>query len=123
MADHLACQMEWRSELLNGEVVYMSPRPMINHNRVAFNIACAFRNFLQEKPYEAFMDGADVHLTEKDCVVPDAMIVCDPKIVKEGGIYGTPDLIVEVLSHGTEKKTGGTKKIYTKNAAFGNTGS
>ncbi len=33
-----AYQEEFREELLNGEFVAMSPRPMFNHNRVASNI-------------------------------------------------------------------------------------
>jgi len=110
MADNLAYQEELRDELLDGEVVFMSPRPTVNHNRAAFNIAFAFKAYLRGKTCEAFADGTDVYLTKKDRVVPDVMIVCNKDIVKRGGIYGVPDLIVEVLSHGTEKRDRGYKK-------------
>lgn len=110
MSDNLAYQEDWRTETHNGEIVYMSPRPAIKHNRVAGNIYRAFGNHLEGKTCDAFADGTDVHLTEKDCVVPDVMIVCNHDIIKDNAIYGAPDLIVEVLSPGTEKRDRGYKK-------------
>lgn len=110
MADNLAYQEELRDEMLNGRVVLMSPRPTVNHNRVAFNIARIFANRLDGKPCEAFADGTDVYFNEKDRVVPDVMIVCKKDIIKRSGVYGAPDLIVEVLSPGTEKRDKGYKK-------------
>lgn len=109
MGGNLAYQEEPRDEMLNGKIVLMSPRPTVNHNRVAFNIAFAFKGFLNGKTCEAFSDGTDVHLTPTDRVVPDVMIVCNKDIIKRNGIYGAPDLIVEVLSPGTEKKDRGYK--------------
>jgi len=115
MADNLAYQEELRDEMLNGKVVLMSPRPTVNHNRVAFNIARIFANRLDGKPCEAFSDGTDVYLTEKDRVIPDVMIVCKKDIIKRNGVHGVPDLIVEVLSPGTEKRDRGYKKdLYEK---------
>lgn len=115
MADNLAYQGEWRTETHNGEIVYMSPRPAVNHNRVSFNIARAFGNYLDGKPCEPFSDGTEVHLTDNDCVVPDVMIVCNKDVVKRSGIFGAPDLIVEVLSFGTQKNDRGYKKdLYEK---------
>ena len=56
-----------------------------------------------------------VNHNEKDRVVPDVMIICKKEIIKRNGIHGVPDLIVEVLSHGTEKKDRGYKKdLYEK---------
>ena len=110
MADNLAYQEEWRTETHNGEIIYMSPRPAVNHNRVSGNIYRAFGNYLEGKPCDAFADGTDVHLSEKDCVIPDVMIVCNSDIIKDNAIYGAPDLIVEVLSPGTVKRDRGYKK-------------
>ena len=52
----------------------------------------------------------DVYLSEKDRVIPDVMIICSKDIIRDNGIYGTPDLVVEVLSPGTEKRDRGIKK-------------
>ena len=36
-------------------------------------------------------------------MIPDVSVVCDKNIIKKNGIYGAPDLIVEVLSPSTLK--------------------
>ncbi|MCL2055330.1 MAG: Uma2 family endonuclease [Oscillospiraceae bacterium] len=102
-------------EKLDGKIVLMSPRPITNHGIVAGNIYRIFGNFLKGKPCKAFMDGIDVHLTEKDTVIPDAIIVCNRDYIKHDGIYGAPDLIVEILSPSTAKNDKGYKKnLYEK---------
>lgn len=110
MTGNLAYQEDMWDEILNGKVVLMSPRPLTNHNVVIGNIHAAFLYYLKGKKCRTFTDGVDVYLTPKDRVIPDVMIVCNRDIIKRNGIYGAPDLIVEVLSHGTEKKDRGYKK-------------
>lgn len=115
MADNLAHQEEIRDEMLNGKVILMSPRPAVNHNRVIGNIFFAFMGYLRGKTCEPFADGTDVYLTEKDRVIPDVMIICKKETIKRKGVFGVPDLIVEVLSPGTEKRDRGYKKdLYEK---------
>ncbi len=89
----------------------------VNHNQVANNIFSAFRNYLKEKPCEAFSDGVDVYVTEKDRLIPDIMIVCNKDIIKPDGIHGAPDLIVEVLSQARQKMTRGIKRNCMKKRA------
>ena len=103
MSNNLAYDIdnEIPEELLNGRQVMMSPRPAVNHNLISGNIFRIFSLFLKGRTCEAFADGTDVYLTAKDRVIPDAMIVCNPDIVKADGIHGTPDLILEVLSPST----------------------
>lgn len=88
----------------------MSPQPSINHITIISNINTIFHNFLKGKICRAFPDGAAVFLTEKDCFIPDFIVVCDPKKVKYNGIYGAPDLVVEVLSPSTAKRDKSYKK-------------
>ena len=108
--ENLAYQEEYKEEILNGEIVLMSPSPTLNHNRIIGNIYRTFSNFLEGKPCEIFVDGADVYLSEKDKVVPDLVIVCQPEILQDDCIHGAPDLIVEVLSPSTAKRDRGYKK-------------
>ncbi len=110
MSTDLAYQDEIRQELINGQIVLMSPRPMTNHNRVAFNIAYIFERHLRGKKCTTFPDGEEVFLTEKDHFIPDGMIVCDPNKIKPDGVHGAPDLVVEVLSSSTAKRDKGYKK-------------
>ncbi len=114
MDANLAYQEDPRMELLNGRIVMMSS-PSLNHNQTAGNIYHIFRNYLNGKTCRAFSDGVDVYLTEKDRVIPDALIVCNKDIIKPDGIHGAPDLVVEILSPSTAKNDKGYKKdLYEK---------
>ncbi|MDE6887357.1 MAG: Uma2 family endonuclease [Eubacterium sp.] len=109
-ANNLAYQAEPWEEKLNGQIILMSPRPSVNHNQLVGNIYHIFRSYLKGKTCKAFTDGVDVFLTDKDNVIPDAMIVCNKDIIKPDGIHGAPDLVVEVLSPSTAKNDRGYKK-------------
>ncbi|MCI8414196.1 MAG: Uma2 family endonuclease [Ruminiclostridium sp.] len=111
----VAYQDEPWEELINGEVVLMSPRPVYNHNRIAFNIAHIFENYLKGKRCTVIADGMDLYLSDKDRFVPDTMVVCDPDKLQPKGVFGAPDLVVEVLSPKTAKRDKGYKKdVYGK---------
>ena len=79
---------------------YMMARPSMEHSQIKSNIYMAFRNYLKGKRCRPFDDG-DVFLDDDTNVVPDVMIVCNPEIIKKRGIFGTPDLIVEIASPST----------------------
>ena len=115
MNDNLAYQEEWREELIEGERVVMSPRPSFNHNQTAYNIACLFGNYLKGRKCTPIADGMDLFLTEENRFVPDFMVVCDPDKIKRTGVYGAPDLVVEVLSPSTMRNDRARKKkIYAR---------
>lgn len=101
-----------KTELIDGKIFMMSPRPRVEHATVCTNIASEFRSYLKGKTCRAFCDGVDVFLDENNRFVPDTMIVCNPDIIKHDGIYGSPDLVVEVLSK-TTAKNDRSKKKYT----------
>ena len=65
MNSSLAYENDIREELIGGEVVAMSPRPAVNHNRVAFRIAYLFEVYLEGKPCNVFSDGYDLFLSKK----------------------------------------------------------
>ncbi len=110
MNDNLAYKPAVREELLAGRAVAMSPSPTVNHNRIAFNVAWLFRTHLDKKRCEVLADGTDLYLDEDNVFIPDMMVVCDPAKVRWNGVYGAPDLVVEVLSPGTAKHDRGYKK-------------
>lgn len=104
-------------ECYDGKILAMSPRPVINHNIVSGNIFHIFRSFLKGKACKAFDDGVEVHLDAgKDWVIPDATIVCNREIIRQNGIYGAPELVVEVLSPSTAKNDRGRKKMLYEKA-------
>ena len=113
MNSNLAYREEFREELIGGKAVAMSPRPMYNHNHIAFNIAVLFSNYLRGKPCTVIPDGTDLYLTEEDRFVPDVMVVCDRDKIRRDGVHGAPDLVVEVLSPSTMRNDRmGKKEVY-----------
>ena len=107
--------LKQRYEVIDGETIMMSPRPTINHNTIIVNLSALFSMYLNEKKCRNFTDGVDVHLDEYNTVIPDSMIVCNQDIIKQDGIYGAPDLIVEVLSPSTARHDKIRKKaLYEK---------
>ena len=114
MNTNLAYQDEFQEELINGEVVAMSPAAT-NHNKIATNIAGIFWNFLKGKKCVPFADGEVVYLTEEDHFIPDFMVVCDPEKVRHDGVHGAPDLVAEILSPSTAHNDRGRKmQVYAK---------
>lgn len=116
MNTNLAFQEEYIStELINGQVVLMSPSPAANHFYAAGNIYSIFQHYLKGKTCVPFQDGFELYLTDKDHFRPDVMIVCDADKIKKDGVHGAPDLVVEVLSPSTMKRDRTYKKeVYAK---------
>ena len=97
-------------ELLDGKIYLMSPRPSFKHDAVAFSLRRILDRHLKGKKCKVIGE-VDVYLSKKDRPIPDVMIVCDPKIIKPNGIFGAPDLVVEILSKSSAKKDRGYKKL------------
>ena len=105
----LAYQFDNPYEILDGKM-YMMASPSLNHTRIVMNIAQIFSAYLRGKPCSVFIDSVDVNFNENNMAIPDLTIVCDKTKLKPDGIYGAPDLIVEVLSPSTAKNDKGYKK-------------
>jgi len=99
-----------KTEKLDGVIYFMAPSAIVSHGRTKRRMLRIFENYLQGKSCEVFDDDTDVFLTDNDTVVPDMSIVCDKSIVKQNGIHGAPDLIVEILSPSTADRDRGYKK-------------
>ena len=83
-------------ELIDG-VTYMMARPDMNYVQINGNICTIFRNYLKGKSDRTF-PKVDVFFNEFNKVVPDTIIIQNLEIINEKGIFGTPDLIVEISS-------------------------
>ena len=101
-----------RAELIN-DTLYMSPAPTTKHQKVIFTLAGQFYAYINEKKNgEVLISPVDVFLNEKNAVQPDIAFIANENIsiIKEDGIYGAPDLIIEILSPGTESFDKKTKR-------------
>jgi Uma2 family endonuclease len=95
-----------RHEILRGGL-YISPSPSVAHQRVACNLFVALRIFVAgRKIGEVFIAPVDVILETTAVVVPDLLFVGRDRasIVTDRGVEGAPDLIVEILSPGPERR-------------------
>ena len=117
METNLAYKLEEdvEEEIIGGRVVMMAS-PTMNHHRVSGNIYNLFSNYLRGHPCEPCQDGTSLYLDEgKEEYKPDMMVVCDPEKTQTKGVFGAPDLAVEVLSPSTAKNDRGHKKdVYEK---------
>ena len=112
--------MSRRYELLHGDF-HMVPAPTTRHQQVSSNLYSMLRQ--QVKRYqlgELFYSPVDVILGQGDTrevVQPDLVFILASRreIVKLHGIEGSPDMVVEVLSPGTEDRDRGYKlKMYAR---------
>ena len=98
-----------RIELVEGKTHLLSYQPYaIQHNRIRLRILSIFEAFL-EKMSCIVLDNTDVYLNKDNLYIPDAMIVCNRSILHDDAVYGSPDLVVEVLSPSTAKNDRGPK--------------
>jgi len=111
---------EAKVEVIDGKEFMMSPPAFSNHNYVKANIYNIFKNYLKGNICVPHADGQKVVLPSQkkgDYLVPDFFVVCDRSKIKPDGVYGSPDLIAEVLSPKTTKMDRGKKKeLYRLNA-------
>ncbi len=110
-----------RTELLDGQlIVYggddVSPAPVNEHQRLVRRGTHVLDDLIPNG--EIFTAPTDVHFDEVNVVQPDIFWVAEnSQCVEMDGKYwyGAPDLIIEVLSPGTERKDRGKKfRLYQK---------
>jgi len=111
-ADYLKWTFDERLELIKGKIFNMSPAPGSIHQFVSGAIFNEFYNYLKNKPCHVMCAPFDVRLIRKSgddkdittVVQPDICVVCDPKKIDAKGCLGSPDIVVEILSPGNNKK-------------------
>lgn len=103
---------EYKQELIFGEVCTMA-RPTWEHNENALAIASFLRQFVREKGLGRVSTDVLVVLSESEEVVvaPDVVFLRAEHLdrLREGRVWGAPDLVVEVLSPSTEAQDRGLK--------------
>ena len=97
-----------RYELYNGELIPMNPpSPGASHQREAFKLAVIFQDFAAERKLgEVFIAPLDVIFDDENTAQPDLIFIAkgNAGIVQERGVFGAPDLVVEILSPGSIRR-------------------
>ena len=100
-------------------IIYMSPSPTLEHQHIVSIIQNGIFNYITEKKLGICVQAPlDIYLDDKNVFQPDIIFISNANltIIKEGKVRGAPDIAVEVLSHGTEDKDLGKKKMgYERN--------
>ncbi len=105
--DYEEISEEFRVELING-VLYEMEAPDSIHQMILARLWSVFDSFIRQNKGAcmAFVSPLDVQLDRDDKTViqPDIVIVCDREKIIRRGIYGAPDLVVEILSGSTARR-------------------
>ena len=105
-------------ELING-VIMRRTSPNLDHQEVVTNLVTILNTFIKSNNLgKIYPAPPDVYITEFDLVVPDLTFVSKANfsiLHEKRCIVGVPDLIIEILSKGTQKTDKGDKmKLYKK---------
>ncbi|MGH8569737.1 MAG: Uma2 family endonuclease [Gammaproteobacteria bacterium] len=107
--------MEKRYELLDGDLL-MVPAPTTSHQFVSRNLEFILHNFARTHALGSVLySPVDVVFgvgKDREVVQPDILFISRGRvaIIAPAEIQGAPDLVVEVLSPGTEERDRGYKR-------------
>ncbi len=106
------------AELVNNQLL-MEPAPDFYHQDIVTEIATQLRNTAKAKALgKVIVSPVDVYFGKENVFQPDIIFIATERLallVKNGRVHGAPDLVIEVLSPGTEKKDKQQKKpVYEK---------
>ncbi|SRR6185312_10236306 len=92
-------------QLINNKLI-MSPAPIIIHQQILNEINIEISNFLRKNPIgKLFISPIDVHFSDENILQPDLLFIENKNlnIVHKKRLYGTPNLIIEILSPSTSQ--------------------
>lgn len=110
-ADYLKWDSPERYELIDGEAVLLAA-PSTSHQLVSAELMRQLANFLEGKHCKAIAAPFDVRLFEKEddspedvdtIVQPDITVICDGSKLDERGCKGAPELVMEIISPGSQR--------------------
>ena len=111
-ADYLKLGIDEMVEIIRGKIFRMSPAPRTNHQAISSNLHFRLRQQLENKICKVFHAPTDVVLPLENkkrnksttVVQPDIFVICDPKIIEEKAVFGTPDFVIEIIAGKQVKK-------------------
>ncbi|MFN8577071.1 MAG: Uma2 family endonuclease [Candidatus Sericytochromatia bacterium] len=115
--DYLKIDDDKQYQLIEG-VLILNPAPSSRHQKIVSNLSYFMSNFVRNsKLGEIYFAPYDVILDKNTVVQPDILFISNENIVniKERGFFGTPDLVIEIISPSSLKRDIEDKRlIYQK---------
>ena len=106
--DYLSYDEGERIEIIEGGIITMSPAPSRIHQEITMDISYKIRQYIENNngPCKVYAAPFDVVLKNEDeeegnsknIVQPDISVICDKNKLTDKGCFGSPDMIVEVVS-------------------------
>jgi len=110
-----------RYEIIEGEL-FVSRAPGLTHQIVSDNIVFLVRNYLELNPIGVVVSTPGLILSDYSGVIPDIVFFSDKtreKIVSGERLISAPDLLIEILSAGSEnirRDRVAKRQLYAKHA-------
>ncbi|HWF43022.1 MAG TPA: Uma2 family endonuclease [Candidatus Kapabacteria bacterium] len=111
-ADYMRLPEGTPIQLIDGEFI-MSPAALTIHQRISMRLSARLYGFVSSQGLgEVFSAPTDVHVSYKDVYQPDIFFIASDHLsdIEEDGVYGAPDLVIEILSPSTAVYDRGPKK-------------
>ena len=104
--DYLRLEDDKRYEVINGRL-YEMPAPEFEHQRIISRMILIMRGFSDKGNLgEVLPAPFDVILSDTVVVQPDIVFIPNDNLknIKNGRLFGSPDLVVEVVSSGSYRR-------------------
>ena len=99
-------------QLIDGDFI-MAPAPNLKHQEVSRNIGTEITKYLEKNPIGKILYAPiDYYVDKYNVVQPDLVYISKERynILFDKGIKNAPDLIIEIISTGTEETDRNLKK-------------
>ncbi len=106
LEDYYALPDDRRVELIDG-VIYDMAAPSQEHQLISGEMSYQLQDFVKKnkggcRVYTAPFD-VQLDMDSRTMVQPDILVVCDRDKISSRGVYGAPDLVIEILSQASAK--------------------
>ena len=96
---------DWRYQLIDGEIVIV---PALNffHQRILMNLLRILDQYVEERQLgQVLCAPLDVYLDDNNVYQPDVLFISHDRvsIIRDDGLHGAPDFVLEVLSPHTAR--------------------
>jgi Uma2 family endonuclease len=109
VADYCKLPEGAKYELVDGKIIQKEnpsmPGPKIRHQALSTRLIVGLGRHIVENGLGLLLHApADVYFDEENAFQPDILFISEERmgtLVKEDGVYGAPDLVIEILSPST----------------------